>query len=393
MGHEVQVLTGFPNYPSGALYPGYRLRLCQRETVGGIPVTRVALYPEHSRSAIKRALNYVSFAASATILGPWLMRRPDVIFVFSTPYTIGIPARWMSLLWRAPFVFNVQDLWPETLGATGMLHNRHALAFVGWFADWIYRRAAAIIVISPGFRQNLVKKGVPETKIHVVSNWVDIDHYCPVAADTGLGAHLNLDGRFNVMFAGGMGKAQGLDTVMRAAELLRSNSRIQFVFVGSGVEAPHLRAMAANLGLDNVRFLGQYPEASMPAILALADVMLVHLRDDPLFRITVPHKIFTYAASGKPILCAVSGDAAELVKAIGGGLACPPGDPTALAAAVQEFYELPEQDRRDMGERGRKAAVELYSQPVLVAQIANILEAVAAKRLHLASKAVDHLTP
>jgi colanic acid biosynthesis glycosyl transferase WcaI len=379
LGHQVQVLTGFPNYPAGQAYPGYRVRLWQRETLEGIPVVRTFLYPEHSRSAVKRVLNYLSFACSSALLGPWLVDRPDVIFVYSTPYPVGISGWLLSRLWRVPFVFNVQDLWPETLEATGMLKNRSALRLVDAMARWIYHRSAAVIVISQGFRANLVAKNVHEAKIHVISNWVDVDHYHPLEADLSLAARLGLAGRFNVMFAGTMGKAQGLDTVIQAAALLRDENLIQFVFVGDGLEARRLRAMADQMALDNVRFLGPYPEDAMPGLLALSDVLLVHLADSPLFRITVPHKIFAYAASGKPILCAVRGDAAEVVTAMGAGLACPPGDPTALAESVRRIAALPAGQRRQMGERGRQAAVQQYSCTVLVERIAQTLQAVAGR--------------
>lgn len=374
MGHQVQVLTGFPNYPSGQLYPGYRVRPWQKEKLEGIPVVRTFLYPEHSRSAIGRVLNYVSFALSSAALGPWLVNRPDVIFVYSTPYLAGISGWLMSCLWRVPFVFNVQDLWPETLEATGMLKNSLALRLVGALARWIYNKAAAVIVISQGLRANLVAKNVPAAKIHVISNWVDVDHYRPLDADLVLAAKLGLGGRFNVLFAGAMGKAQGLDTVIRSAAQLRDQKLIQFVFIGDGVEAPQLRAMAVELALDNVRFLGPYPEDAMPALLALGDVLLVHLTDSPLFRITVPHKIFAYAASGKPILCAVRGDAADTVSAMGAGIVCPPGNPTALSESIRCIAALPPGQRRQMGERGRQGAVQQYSCAVLVERIAEILQ-------------------
>ena len=376
-GHEVAVLTGFPNYPSGAIYPGYALRFRQRETLAGVPVVRVPLYPEHSRSGVHRALNYISFALSATVLGPWLAPRPDVIFVYHPPLTIGIPAYVLSRLWRVPFVYQIQDMWPETLNATGMFNNKRLLGWICRVAKWVYAKAQAILVISPGFFRNLVDKGVPPEKIRVISNWVDPQTYYRAAPEPQLAQELDLAGRFNVMFAGNMGEAQGLETVIEAAKLLKDDPQVQFVMVGDGIALPGLQQLAQDQHPANVRFLGRYPAQEMPRLYALADVLLVHLRDNPLFRITIPHKTLAYLGSGKPILAAVAGDVADLVVSIGAGIACAPENPSALAAGVRFLQSLPESDRQAMGERGVLAARTRYSRDVLVDEIEAVLKEAA----------------
>ena len=235
-GHEVAVLTGFPNYPSGKLFPGYRLRCWQKETIDGIPVVRVPLYPDHGRSGLRRSINYLSFALSAAFLGPWLVRRPDVIHAYHPPLTIGWPAWLLSRLMRVPFTYEVQDLWPETLRATGMVTRPRVLSLVGRIAKWVYRRAAMIRVISPGFRENLIAKGVPRDKIRVISNCVDNELYRPREPDRERAEELGLAGRFNVMFAGTIGLAQGLDTLLDAAASLADVPAVQFVLVGDGAD-------------------------------------------------------------------------------------------------------------------------------------------------------------
>lgn len=380
LGHQVTVLTGFPNYPSGRLYPGYRLRLRQREVLAGVPVVRAPLYPEHSRSAVRRILNYVSFAISSALIGPWLLDRPDVIFVYHPPLTVGLPAVFLSRLWRAPFVYQIQDLWPETLSATGMLNNPRALRWVDQFARWLYARAHTILVISPGFRQNLLEKGVPAAQVQFISNWVDTATYHPVEPDPALAAELGLAGRFNIIFAGNMGEAQGLETVIEAADLLRDLPEVQFVLIGDGIALPGLQQAAQARGLENVRFLPRRPAAAMSALYGLADVLLVQLKDDPLFRITVPHKTLAYLATGKPILAAVAGDAAELVTQEGAGLACPPSDPLALAATVRRFYALDAAARRQMGQAGLAAVEAKFSRSKIVAQIEAVLCAAAERK-------------
>lgn len=373
-GHQVTVLTGFPNYPSGQLYPGYRLQPLQRETIAGVPVVRVPLYPEHSHSGIKRALNYLSFAASAATLGWVSVSKLDVMFVYHPPLTIGIPAYILSRLWRIPFIYQIQDMWPETLSATGMLKNAAALKTVGSFAKWVYEKATAICVISPGFRDNLIEKGVPADKIHVISNWVDPEAYYVADPDPELAIELGMSNRFNVMFAGNIGVAQGLEVVLEAAKLLRDLKDVQFVLVGDGVALPGLKQTAIDQGLNNVLFLGRYPQDRVPTLYALADVLLVHLKDDPLFRITIPHKTLTYLASGKPILAAVAGDTAKIVTETGAGMDCSPGDSQALAEAVRKFYHLDREELRRMGMNGRRAAQKLYSREHLVGKIETVLQ-------------------
>jgi colanic acid biosynthesis glycosyl transferase WcaI len=380
MGHQVTVLTGFPHYPAGKLYPGYGLRPWRREVLAGVPVVRAPLYPDHSRSALRRVLNYTSFAITSSLIGPWLVRRPDVIFVYHPPLTVGWPAWLLSRLWRVPFVYQIQDMWPETLRATGMVNSERVLSWVGRIAQWVYAKAEAICVISPGFRANLIDKGVPPAKIHVISNWVDTETYHPEQPDLSLAEELGMAGRFNIMFAGNMGEAQGLETVLDAAERLRNHPRVQFVFVGDGIALPRLQQSAASRGLNNVRFLGRYPVEAMPKLYALADGLLVHLKDDPLFRITIPSKILSYMAVGKPILAALAGDAADVVGEAGAGIACPPGNPQALASVVQRFHSMEELERRKMGERGLATVHKQYSREVLVGEIEAVLRGVAGKQ-------------
>ena len=377
-GHEVTVLTGFPNYPSGKLYPGYHLRLCQRETLNGVPVVRVPLYCNHSHSGVMRVINYASFALSAAAFGPWAVEKPDIIFVYHPPLTIGIPAFVLSRLWRIPFVYQIQDMWPETLSATGMVSKAWVLETVGAFARWVYARAAAICVISPGFRQNLIDKSVPSARIYLTPNWIDPETYPIAQPDPELARELGLAGHFNVMFAGNLGEAQGLDKVLEAARLCQDTPQVQFVFVGSGVAESWLKEIARQQELTNVLFLGRYPVERIPALYALADVLLIHLKDDPLFRITIPSKTYAYLASGKPILAAVAGDAAQVVTEAGAGITCVPEDPEQLVAAIRTLLTLPPQELVEMGQRGRRAAETVYSRERAVTQIESVLIQVAA---------------
>jgi glycosyltransferase involved in cell wall biosynthesis len=365
-GHQVTSLTGFPNFPQGKLYPGYRLRPWQVEHRDGVRVVRMPLYPSHDRSSVRRSANFLSFTLTASILGPYFSGPIDLLWVYHPPLTIGIPASWIGFLRRAPFVYEVQDMWPETVAATGMLTSPLAIALLSALARFIYARATAITVISPGFRQNLIAKGVPAEKIHVIPNWADEDVYRPVARDPELARRHGLEGRFNVVYGGTLGAAQELGSVLQAAMRLRDLQHLQFVFIGDGVEEQALRAEAARYDINNVRFLGRQPAAAMPGFYSHADALLMHLKRDPLFEITIPSKTVAYLASGRPIICAVAGDAAQVIESTGAGIVCPPEDIEALAGAVRQMVSLSPEQRATMGEAGRRAFLANYTRRALV---------------------------
>ncbi|MCL4841090.1 MAG: glycosyltransferase family 4 protein [Bryobacteraceae bacterium] len=376
-GHEVEVLTGFPNYPGGRVYAGYRVRLWQREEMEGIRVNRVALYPSHDKSAWRRIGNYVSFAVSAAVLGPFLTKRPDVIYVYHPPLTAGLAGMVVGWLKRAPFVYDIQDLWPDTVGVSGMMKGGLALRVVGWFCGLVYGRAGRIVVLSPGFKRVLGERGVDGEKIEVIYNWCDEGAMKAAEADEGLRAELGLGRGMVVMFAGTMGLAQGLDTVLEAARACEARGMEgEFVMVGGGVARARLVERARAMGLGRVRFVERQPAERMGAILALADVLLVHLRDEPLFRITIPSKTQAYLAVGKPVLMGVRGDAAEVVRRAGAGVVFEPEDVESLVRAVGEFVEMGGEERARMGAAGRRFYEEELSLGVGVERFERVFKSV-----------------
>ncbi len=354
-GHEVEVLTSFPTYPGGNVYRRYRARPWQREQIDGVSILRVALYPSRDKSALGRILNYTSFAISAAVLGTFLVTRPDVIHVYHPPATVVFAAIVLGSLRRAPFIYEIQDLWPDTVAVSGMLSNAFALKLLSNWCKFVYRRASYIAVLSPGFKRQLIRRGVPSRKVDVIYNWCDEPKIQPAPPDWELAEELGLSYRFNVIFAGTMGTAQGRDCVIESAALCQQTLPwVQFVFVGGGVDRSRLEEKASKMDLANVRFLPRQPISAMKGIFALADVLLVHLRRDPLFSITIPSKTQDCMASGKPILMAVSGDAAHLVTDSGGGLVCEPENPESIAATVARFAAMTPEQRNAMGEKGRR---------------------------------------
>ena len=377
-GFDVEVVTGFPNYPGGKVYPGYKIRWIQRERIDGVDVTRLPLYPNHDQSAIKRVLNYASFAASALFHGLFMAKRADVMYAYHPPLTVGVAASLIRWVRGIPLVYDIQDMWPDTLRATGMLNNPRALSLVGRVCDWVYRRVDHLVVLSPGFKRLLVQRGVPESKIEVIYNWADES---ALSTPTGtLAANFPGDDRFKIVFAGNMGKAQALDAVLQAAEILqRRGSRVCFVMLGGGVEAGRLKARTNALALDNVVFLPAVPMAEVGTLLSAADALLVHLRKDPLFEITIPSKTQAYMAVGRPLLMALNGDAADLVTQSNSGLTAESENPVALADAAQRLADMPLDQLQAMGSRARQFYKERLGLAVGAGRFGDIFKALASR--------------
>jgi colanic acid biosynthesis glycosyl transferase WcaI len=377
-GHDVEVITGFPNYPGGKVYPGYRIRLLQREVLQGVHINRVPLFPSHSPSALGRIFNYVSFGISSCLFGVFGAGKTDVMYVYHPPLTVGMSAAIVGLIRGVPFVIDINDLWPDTLGATGMIRNKLLLKIVGYFCGWVYRRAARIVVGTPGIRSRLIDEGVPPEKTEVIYNWSD-ERALRVSGQLDPG-EFGMKGRFNIVFAGNMGKAQALDVVIRAAKRVHGLSpRVQFVFVGGGIEVENLKRLVDETHAPNVRFLPRMSMDEVGSVLVAADVLLVHLKDDPLFEITIPSKTQAYMSVGRPILMAVKGDAARLVKSAGAGLCAPPENEKSLAEAVIAMANMSPEALSDMGRCGREYYDDQLSLTVGVGKFLAAFELAAAK--------------
>lgn len=361
-GHDVEVVTGFPSYPHGRLYDGYRLRPYMRETVRGVTVHRVPLYPSHDRSAVRRILNFVSFMASVSTLGALLSRRAQVALVYSTPGTVGMAGLVLRRLLRRPFVLYIQDVWPDTVTATGMLPQR-LNAVAEWtlhrFCNQVYRAAARIAVISPGMKVLLVDRGVPAEKVEIVYNWVDESLFKPVQTEQSLGAD------FEVMYAGNIGDIQGLDVAIRAVAALGGESRVVLRFVGSGVAQERLARLARDVGVaDRVRFEGARDISEMALVMSSADVQLVSLRDDPLFHLTMPSKIQAILSCGLPLITCAPGDAGVLTEWSGAGWSVPAGDVDKLASVFRHVSSLNRDELVEHGRTGRRFYEEHLSAEV-----------------------------
>lgn len=350
-GHQVEVITGFPNYPGGKVYDGYKIKVYQKELIAGVVIHRVPLYPSHDASAFKRVFNYLSFAVSSFLCGLVKATKPDVIYSYHPPLTTSLAALFIGFFRRAPFIIDIQDLWPDTLAATGMLSNKKALSVVDKVCHFVYRRASKIVVLSPGFKSRLTQRAVSESKIEVIYNWCD---ECALEQSTPSQLSLPDNQKLNIVFAGNLGFAQGLPAIIGAAKLLKERYvDVNLVLIGDGVAKNSAQQQAEELQLDNVFFLPRVPMQEIGSFLKSADALLVHLTDDPLFSITVPSRTQAYLAVGKPIVMGVNGNAAQLIKDAQAGICCEANSAESLALAIQKLAAFDKDELRQMGHNAR----------------------------------------
>jgi colanic acid biosynthesis glycosyl transferase WcaI len=368
-GHSVTVLSAMPNYPSGEFSPGYGGWRTRRESYDGVSVIRVPVLPRGNASLLRLALNYASYAIVSSITAPFLLRgRADIIFVYQpSPLTVAIPAIVLRWIKRIPVVLWVQDLWPESLTVGNVLPWPFTLALIRKAAGFVYRCCSLILVQSPAYIAS-VRVLAPNVAIHYLPNSADSQYYPldPPAAEPPHG----LSQGFTVLFAGNIGIAQDFDAILSAAERVRRVPDIQWVIVGEGRRRDWLKSeiIVRKLG-DTVHLVDQQRPEAMPPYFAFANALLVTLSQSKVAALTIPAKLQAYLACGRPIIAAVDGEAARIVKASGAGLICEPGRPAALAEAVLELYKMSATERDRMGKAGRKYFEQEFDHKVLMDEL------------------------
>jgi hypothetical protein len=375
-GHEVTVITGVPNFPSGKVHAGYRNRLRQEETMDGVRVIRVWTYITANEGFLKRTLDYVSFMVTSGI-GGLFVKRPDVIVATSPQFFSALGGCLLAMVRRRPFVFELRDLWPDSISAVGAMQEGAAIRFLRRVEYWLYRRAARIVSVTHSFKEILVRNGIPADKIVVVPNGVDPEAFTPGPRPSALEQRLGLEGRFVAAYVGTLGMAHGLGTILDAAERLKARDDVAFVLVGTGAEHAKLEAEAKARGLANVRFVGAVSKAEVKDYWQLCDAALVLLRDLPLFRHVIPSKIFEAWGSGRPVILGVAGESAGIVDAAGGGVVIAPEDAGALAEAIGRMAD----DRaaaEALGRAGRAYVEREYDREDLAARMLLVLEQAAS---------------
>ena len=335
-GHRVTVVTCAPNFPKGRVFPGYRNRLWQRETIDGIEVVRVWTYITANEGFLRRTLDYLSFMAAAIVAAPFV-RDVDVVIGTSPQFFTVCAAYVVSRYKRIPFVFELRDLWPESIRAVGAMRAAVLLAWLEKLELFLYRRAAHVISVTHAFKDNLIKRGIEAGKISVITNGVDLARFTPLPKDEALAHALGLEGKFVAGYIGTHGLAHGLQTLLEAARQLEHSplgADVAFLFLGDGAEKKTLKAEAARLGLKNVRFLDTVPKDQVPRYWSLLDVSVIHLRRTELFSTVIPSKLFESMGMGVPVLHGVAGESAAIVEREGVGRVFEPENADQLVAAL-----------------------------------------------------------
>jgi len=373
-GHRVTVITCAPNFPRGKLYEGYRNRLFAREEMDGIEVIRVWSYITANEGFFRRSLDYLSYMLSAVLAAP-RVRGVDVVVGTSPQFFTACAGRMIGLMKRRPFVFELRDMWPESIRAVGAVEDGWLIRTLERLEMSLYRGASAIVSVTHAFRDKLIARGVPADKIHVVTNGADLSRFAPRPRDEALAASLGLSGKFVAGYVGTHGMAHALETVLDAAERLRGHPDIGFLFLGDGASKAALKARAHAKGLTSVVFVDSVSKADVARYWSLLDVSIIHLKRTELFTTVIPSKLFECMAMGLPVLHGVAGESAEIVRREGCGDVFEPENAEALAQAILALKASPER-RSALAAHGLDAA-RRYDRKALAANMLAVLEQTA----------------
>jgi glycosyltransferase involved in cell wall biosynthesis len=377
-GMQVSVLTGKPNYPEGKIFPGYRAFGVGRDHFGGCEIVRLPIVPRGTRSELRLTANFLSFVLSGCLLAPFALRerRVDAILVYApSPLLQALPAILIAWLKRAPLVVWVQDLWPESLSATGYVRNRALLWIARAIVRFIYRHTDLILIPSRAFHDPIARIANSAVKIQYFPN--SAENIFAVKNDDRDDSELvaAIRRKFSVVFAGNIGSAQAVGTIIRAAEMLSNQPDIHFYLVGSGSETAWVEAELKRRRMHNVTMPGRLEVTAMPAVLSAASVLLVSLKDEPIFGYTIPGKLQSYLAVGRPIIASMNGEGARIVHEAKAGFACPAENAPALADAILALFAMTSDQLSKMGENGRQYFFSNFNQGRLVDELVQHLDA------------------
>ena len=380
-GHEVTVVTNFPNHPTGVVPEAYRGRSFEIEQAQGLRIIRCRTYATPNRGFLKRTLGHLVFTFQAAWQATPHLRGTEVLIASSPTLFSVIAAFVVSRRVGAPYVFEVRDLWPAIFVELGVIRNRIAIGLLEWLELTLYRRACAVVTVTQAFADDIARRGIEPAKLHVIPNGVDLDAFRPEPEEDALRTTLGLADKLVVLYCGAHGISHALARILDVAARLAADARIHFLFVGEGAEKEGLEARARELRLGNVTFHAAVPREQVPALYRAADVCLVPLRAVPLFRSFIPSKMFEILACGRPVLASLEGEAAEILEASGAAVVVPPEDVDAIAEAVTRLAADPAL-RASLAARGRPYVAEHYDRRRLAARYLELLDASARRRAH-----------
>ncbi len=370
-GHDVTVLTGMPNYPTGSFFSGYNGFNKSREDYHGVKVVRVPLVPRGKGGRLSLALNFISFALTASVMAPFRCHgNYDAIFVHEpSPITVGLPAIVLKKIKKAPIFFWVLDLWPQSLTAAGGVKSKIIINGIECMVAFIYRHCDKVLVQSRGFISEIERLDVNPVDILYFPSWAE-SLYLPVESSDSICKEFDLPDGFYIMFAGNVGESQDFDSILLAAEELREHTDIHWLIVGDGRMATWVQEEVYKRDLaGTVHLLGRHPLERMPQLFSFSDVMLVSLKRDPIFAMTIPGKVQSYMACGRPVVAMLDGEGGQIIEESGAGYSCSSEDALALAGLVRKMASIPKPAREEMGKKGRKYYEEHFDRSRLFARL------------------------
>ena len=374
-GHNITVLTGYPNYPSGRVFDGYNMKLVMKEDYSGIEIIRIPIFTDHSLSKRRRIANYLSYVCSASLLGPIFCRKKvDKIIVFQPgAVSVGVPAMVFSLINKSPIFFWVQDLWPEALVASDMVESKLVLNIVRRLSDFLYKKSYKVLIQSEGFRSVMESRGIEPEKIEYLPNWAE-SVYTAMPYNKNRKQAEGMEGFFNVLYAGNIGVFQDFDVILETARLLSFYKDIQLVILGDGALLGPSLQKVKYWNINNIVFKGRKPVEEVPLHISLADVLLVQLKSNPFLSLTIPSKIQSYLSSGKPIIGAIEGYGAKVIHDAQCGITCKPGDPEVLKEVILAMYKKSKDELGKMGANGREYYLKHFERNIIIDRFEKILE-------------------
>lgn len=381
LGHEVTVLTAFPHHPSGVKRTEDRGVLERRERVDGIDLLRTYVYAVPNKGTIKRMASYASFMLSAAALGPLRLSPPDVVLATSPQLLCAAAGYSLSRSFGAPFVFEVRDLWPESILAVDAMGDNPIIRGLKALARFLYRSCDRIVTVGEGYKRSIHHLyGISNDKMSVIPNGIDPSLFAPLPRDNEVRREYGWGDKFVLLYLGTHGMAHALDKVLDAAKRLQEDKRLHFVFVGDGAEKQNLKQRAAADQLTNVQFIDPQPKSRVPLFYAACDLGVVTLRDTSLFQEVLPSKIFEYLGMERAILLGVGGEARRLVEKAEAGEYVAPEDSEAMAAAIRRLSQDPAR-LEEMGRKGRAHVLEHYDRSALARRYVEVLRAVTSKEM------------
>lgn len=373
-GVSIDVFTGLPNYPHGKIYPGYEKSSLKAEKWNGVTIYRVPIFLRGNASTLSLLVNYISFILSAVFFSPFLLykNKYNIIFCYATsPFIQVVPAIFLSWIKGARLIVNVQDLWPESISATGHIKNKLILRAIDYLVNWIYKKSDLLLVQSRSF-ETLIRAKYSSAPILYWPN--SVESIFLEGSNVDIKIDYDFSKKFTVLFAGNIGRAQSIETIVSAAEILKWNENIDILFVGDGSNKDFLLGSIKEKKLSNIYWLGSYPLEAMPSLFAKASVLLASLSNQEIFSLTIPNKIQAYLAAGKPIIACMNGEGARIIELAGAGYAVPANASNALASTILHMSQMSSDELSKMGERGRVYFYQNFENNFLLNRLINIFE-------------------